>query len=172
MTRLHLAKKHLAAAAAAGVIILGGGTAAAVAATSPTPSPSAKASPSAKPSTHAHSHHPAAAHRALGLLARSEHTTLELKRKGQWVTLTIDHGIISAVSPTSLTLAHPDGTTATLALNAATKVRGDATSVSGLKDGQRVIVTSLGGAATHVAQHQVKAAQHQVKAKSAAPTAG
>ena len=167
MTRLPLAKKHLAAAAAAGLIIVGGGTAAAVAATtpSPTPSPAGKASPSAKPGTHAHPHHPAVARRALGLLARSEHTTLELKRKGQWVTLTIDRGLIAAVSPTSLTLTHPDGTTATLALNGATKVRGDATSVSGLQDGQRVIVTSLGGTATNVAQHQAKA-------KSAAPTAG
>jgi hypothetical protein len=111
----------------AAVIGLGG---AAYAAT-PTPSTAAVTTPKA----------------ARSLLNRADKATVELKVKGAWVTYDVDRGKVTAVSPTSITLALADGTSVTDTISATTKFDG-VSSAAGVTVGRiaRVISTTTGAA--------------------------
>ena len=89
--------------------------------------------------------------KAKGLLARADHGTLEIKRKGQWVTYELDRGKVTAVSPTSITLARPDGQTVTEAIDSATKFKG-VSSEAGIQTGRSALVLSENGTAVRVRQ--------------------
>lgn len=129
----------VAVAAAAGA----GGTA--YAATGSAPS---GASPAASPA--AGSSHPGnRPHRAL--LQRSDHATIEVKVKGQWVTYTLDRGKVTSVSPSSITLARPDGQSVTVAIGPATEFRG-VSSESAIREDHRATVVSDAGTAVRVYQ--------------------
>lgn len=154
MSVLPKTRRHVGAIAvgAVGVLALAGGGSAAYAASSGGSTPSTTA-PSA-PAVHG-------AHRgARGLLERSDHTTVEVKVKGQWVTYTIDRGKVTADSATSISLSRRDGQNVTLTVNPATKYHG----VSGpaaIQTGKGARVVSQNGTAIGISQRAVSAAKPQ-----------
>ena len=85
------------------------------------------------------------------LLGRTDHATLELKVKGQWVTYTMDRGEVTAVSPSSITLARPDGQSVTETINSATRF-GGVTSEAGVRLSHRAAVISDNGVALRIRQ--------------------
>lgn len=95
--------------------------------------------------------------RARTLLARADHATVELKVKGQWVTYALDKGKVSAVSPTSISLARPDGQSVTEAISPTTRFRGVA-SEAAVEVGRPALVISQGGGALSVRQKPAPAA--------------
>ena len=137
------ARRRLAAAAIVGTALVAGGGAAAFAATTRPSSPAASST-----TTSALKHSP-----RRSLLSRADHATLEVRRHGQWVLITVDRGNVTAVSATSITLARPDGRSVTIALAPGTKYRGkEASSATGLKTGVRARVTSMNGTALAVTE--------------------
>jgi hypothetical protein len=109
-------------------------------------------SPTTAPAAHAAEHHK---HRSL--LARADRAAVEIKVNGQWVTYTIERGKVSAISPTSITLALPDGQSASEPIGSATKFTGVA-SASAVTVGKAAVVESTGGAATRISQRATAAA--------------
>ena len=90
-------------------------------------------------------------HRIRSLLARADHASVELKVKGQWVSYEVDRGQVKAVSPTSITLARPDGQSVTANIDAATKFQ----RVSGegaIQTGKKALVLSDNGTALRIRQ--------------------
>lgn len=151
MNLLGNTKHHvLAGALLGGAILAGGGAAAYAASTSSTPtSPPPASTSSSSPSSSTAG--PTKAHRSL--LTRADHATLEIRKKGKWVTVTVDRGNVTAASATSITLARPDGQNVTLALTSSTKFRGkEAGSAAALKTGVRAQVTSMNGSAIAVTE--------------------
>ncbi len=89
--------------------------------------------------------------RHLTLLQRSDHTTIEVKVKGQWKTFEYDRGKVTAASPSSVTLALPDGKSVTEAITSSTKF-GGVSGASSLRDNVRAFVVSSGGTALRIHQ--------------------
>ncbi len=147
--------RKVALAAVAGLVAAGaGGTAYAATGSGGPASPPAgstgTAAPAA-PAAHAHGRH-------RSLLQRSDHAAVELKVKGQWVTYTIDRGRVTAVSPTSITLARPDGQSVTDSIDPATRY-GGVTSEAAIQLGRPAAVVSAGGAALRIHQGPPPAGQ-------------
>jgi hypothetical protein len=140
-----LASKKVAVGAVGALAVLGiGGTAYA-------------ASPSSSSGTSATSGSAQVAKARLGaILRRTDHATLEVKVQGHWVTYTLDRGKVSAISPTSITLARPDGQSVTETITPNTKYRGVA-SESGVQLNKSAIVLSDNGTALGIRQAQPKA---------------
>jgi outer membrane lipoprotein SlyB len=138
-----LISKKVAVGAVGAIAVLGiGGTA--YAATNPSSGSSAATTPQAAPA--------AVSKSGLGaILRRTDHATLEVKVKGQWVTYTLDRGKVTAVSPTSITLARPDGESVTEAITSNTKYRG-VTSEAGIQVDKSAIVLSQNGTALGIRQ--------------------
>ncbi|MDQ2754778.1 MAG: hypothetical protein M3R71_04425, partial [Actinomycetota bacterium] len=109
-----------------------------------TPSPAAATPAPAQAKVH---------HRAAGLLDRADHATVEVKEHGQWVTVTLDRGKISASVANSVTLVEPDGHSVTVALGTSTRYAGVLTSATSLQAGKEVSVTSQAGTALSVSGH-------------------
>lgn len=106
------------------------------------PATTPSAAPSAKP---------AAAHR--GLLSRTDHASLEVRKGGKWVTVDVDRGNVTAASTSSITLNRPDGQSVTLQISSSTKFRGkEASSASALKSGVRAMVISENGTAISITE--------------------
>jgi len=140
-----LATKKAAVAAVGALAVLGVGGTAYAATTPSTPSGQGTSNGSqAAPKAVANS-------RLDAILRRTDHATFEVKVKGQWVTYTLDRGKVTAVSPTSITLARPDGQSVTEAITSTTKYRG-VTSESGIHVGRSAIVLSDGGTAVGIRQ--------------------
>jgi hypothetical protein len=114
--RISWARPALVAAVV--VALAGGGTAVALADTSaPPPPPSSSApAPAAKPHAGAR-----AKHRALA--RRAEHGEVVLHGKGGDRTVDVQRGVVSAASPTSVTVRSTDGFTATYAFTPTSRVR-------------------------------------------------
>ena len=89
--------------------------------------------------------------KAKGIYARSDHATLEVKQKGQWVTYDLDRGKVTAVSATSITLTRPDGQSVTEAIDANTKFKG-VTSAAAIQTGRPALVLSENGRAVRIRQ--------------------
>jgi hypothetical protein len=104
--------------AAVVVALAGGGTAAALADTSapPTTPPSSAPAPAAKP-------HTAHAKPRRALERRAEHGEVVLHGKGGDRTVDVQRGVVTAASPTSVTVRSTDGFTATYAFTPTSKVR-------------------------------------------------
>jgi hypothetical protein len=98
-----------------------------------------------------------ATRKGLSILRRADHGTVEIKVKGTngaaatWQTFTFDRGKVSAVSATSITVARPDGQSATLAITPTTKFRG-VTSWQQVTTAKGAIVVSENGTATQILQ--------------------
>jgi hypothetical protein len=111
--RISWARPALVAAVV--VALAGGGTAVALADTStPTPSPPSSSAPSPAAKPHAK-------HRALA--SRAEHGEVVLHGKGGDRTVDVQRGVVTAASPTSVTVRSADGFTATYAFAPNSKVR-------------------------------------------------
>jgi len=90
-----------------------------------------------------------AAVRGLRRLAAAKHlvhatVVADLPKLGGLTTIQVDHGTISAVSPTSISVAETGGTTATVRLGDETRVRRNGTKATAgdLKTGDEVFVMS------------------------------
>lgn len=82
-------------------------------------------------------------------IGRAAHAELVVPKKGaegQWETIQVDRGKVTAASADSLSVQRPDGPTVTLKVVAATKVRG-AAKAADLAVGREVVVVSAGGEA-------------------------
>lgn len=143
MTNLSRAGRLIAAGAAAGAMVAAAtGVTAGAAPLPSSPSPTPTATPGA---------HSAAKHR--GLLSRTDHATIEVRKNGKWVTETVDRGNVTAASGSSITLARPDGQSVTIAISSSTKFHGkEATSAAALKTGVRARVVSENGTATSIVE--------------------
>jgi len=85
-------------------------------------------------------------------LRGAAHAELLVPKKGaegQWETIVVDRGKVTAASAESISLQRPDGPTVTLKVVAATKVKGAAT-VADVAVGRPVVVVSAGGEARSV----------------------
>ncbi len=143
MPILHAPGRKTAFGALGLVAALGiGGTA--YAATGSSSQSSTSPAPSQSASLAAHPH-------LRSLLRRADHATVELKVKGQWVTYAIDRGTVTAVSPSSITLARPDGQSVTEAITSATKFRGVG-SEADIQLHRPALVVSEGGTALRIRQ--------------------
>ena len=96
-------------------------------------------------------------HRRFGLLHRAEHAVVTIySKKSGSVVVTLDRGVLSAISSTSLQLTHLDGTTATAAITSATKFpnASEATLAGDIASGTavRVYVVQVGGSAKSVVE--------------------
>jgi hypothetical protein len=112
--RISWARPALVAAVV--VALAGGGTAVALADTS-TPTPSAPSSSAPAPAAKG----AAKKHRALE--RRAEHGEVVLHGKGGDRTVDVQRGVVTASSPTSVTVRSTDGFTATYAFTPSSKVR-------------------------------------------------
>ena len=95
---------------------------------------------------------PVAVKLGAGLLNRVVRGDLTVRAKGgTYIDVHYEHGQISAVSATSITITGPDGKGATFALSATTKVRskGQLEAISDLKVGQNAVVFGTGGAGSY-----------------------
>lgn len=92
-----------------------------------------------------------AKHKVRTLLERADHATVEVKVKGQWVTYDIDRGKVSAVSPTSITVARPDGQSVTEKIDSSTKYLG-VSGESAIQTGKSAMVVSDQGTALRIRQ--------------------
>lgn len=113
---------------------------AALSSTASTVAPSAGTGPAARP----HS-------RARGLLGRTDHATVEVKVKGQWVTYDLDRGKVTAISPTSITLLRPDGQSVTFTINSSTRY-GPSQSEATIATDRPATVISKDGTALRIRQ--------------------
>lgn len=85
------------------------------------------------------------------LMQRTDHATIEVKRKGAWVTFEFDRGKVYAASSSSVTLSLPDGSQVTEAITATTKFKG-ISGPSSLRTGVRAFVISSNGSALRIRQ--------------------
>lgn len=160
-------KKRLTVGVATACILAAGSAAGAIAAAGPS------AAATASPATPVHQHlaHHQLARGIQGLLARTDHATIEVKQHKSWVTLTVDRGSVTAVSASSITLLRPDGQSVTATLGATTHYRGAATSPATVTTGGLALVISEGGTARTVVEPKAHPARHKAaKARPAQPT--
>jgi hypothetical protein len=138
-------KRNVAFASIAVLGVTGIGGAAYAATPAATTAPAAKAA-------HTKAAHP----RVKSLLSRADKATVEIKVKGAWVTYGVDRGKVTAVSPTSVTLALADGQSVTEAIASTTKFNGVA-SATAVTVGKPAVVVSQGTTATRIAQRAASA---------------
>lgn len=85
-------------------------------------------------------------------IGRAAHAEVIVPKKGvegQWETVQVDRGKITAASAASLSVQRPDGPTVTVTVVPGTKVRGAATAAD-LAVGREVVVVSAGGEARSI----------------------
>lgn len=131
--------RTLAVSGLAVVALAGTGAAVANAATpTASTSPSTTASAPAAPKAHQ-------AHQAHKARAALHSESVRRAKGGTFVTVGTQRGVVTAVTPTSLTARSADGFSRTYVLGADTKVRVDKqpAGVAGLKVGEKVGVTAL-----------------------------
>lgn len=88
----------------------------------------------------------------LAKLGRAAHAELVVPKEGaegQWETVIVDRGKVTAASAESISVQRPDGPTVTVRVTAATKVKG-AASAADLAVGREVVVVSAGGEARSI----------------------
>jgi hypothetical protein len=86
-----------------------------------------------------------------GLLAHSDHATLQVKRHGHWVTYGLNRGKVKAATSSDITIVRPDGVTVSIPLTSRTKYKG-VSGESGLQVGKHATVISAAGSALRVRQ--------------------
>lgn len=91
-------------------------------------------------------------HGKAAVLGRAAHADLVVPKRdaeGQWETIQVDRGKVTAVSADSISLERPDGPTVTVKVVAGTKVQG-VEKVTDLAVGREVVVVSAGGEARSI----------------------
>jgi hypothetical protein len=127
--------------AAVVVALAGGGTAVALADTSAPPTPAAPSTSAPAPAAQ----HPGRVRRALA--ARAEHGEVVLRGKAGDRTVDVQRGVVTAASPSSVTVRSTDGYTATYTFIPASKVRkqGAASQPSAVAVNDRVGIVAAKG---------------------------
>ena len=82
----------------------------------------------------------------LGRAAHAEAVVPKEGAEGQWETVVLDRGKVTAASAEAVSLQRPDGPTVTVKVVASTKLKG-VTSAADLAAGREVVVVSAGGEA-------------------------
>jgi len=87
-----------------------------------------------------------------GLLNRIEHGELTLRTKQGDRTVDLQRGVVSAVSPTSISVTSPDTFAATYTVDSSTKVRtrSGLVSISAVHNGDQVFVVATAGKAIRI----------------------
>ena len=85
----------------------------------------------------------------LGRAAHAEAVVPKVGADGQWETVVLDRGTVTAAAADAISLQRPDGPTVTVKVAAGTKVRG-AASAADLDTGREVVVVSAGGEARSI----------------------
>jgi len=89
----------------------------------------------------------------LGRAAHAELVVPKQGAEGQWETVVVDRGKVTAASPASISLQRPDGPTVTVNVGAGTKVKG-AAAAADLAVGREVVVVAAGGEARSIVAHR------------------
>jgi len=87
-----------------------------------------------------------------GMLARLEHGQLTLQTKKGDRTVDLQRGVVSSVSPTSISVTSPDKFAGTYSVDSATKVRtrSGLVSIGSVHKGDHVLVVATGGKALRI----------------------
>ena len=87
-----------------------------------------------------------------GMLARIEHGQLTLRVKDGDRTVDLQRGVVSAVSPTSISVTSPDNFAGTYTVDSSTKVRtrSGIVSISSVHKGDQVFVVATAGKALRI----------------------
>ncbi|MHB1710751.1 MAG: hypothetical protein ACYCV7_05030 [Acidimicrobiales bacterium] len=133
------------------VVVAGsiGGTAYALTTSSSTAAPAVVPKAHMKHGTH-HGHR--VVPRLVGRFARmgehAIHAQVVVPSKGSFLTYTLDRGVVTAVSPTSISLKEANGASAVDSVTSTTKVLpASVVGISGVHDGRHVVVVAENGAA-------------------------
>lgn len=180
-------KVRVAAAVVAAVTVGAGvgGTAYALGAHTTASAPGALSSTA--PTTGHHGHHghtsdhgrrrvPAEVSRMARVLAHAAQVQAVVPSKGSFVTMTLDRGVVSAVSTSSISISEADKQTAQDTIVSTTRVLpGVLGGISGVHDGDHVVVVAKGGVATlvwlpNVRSHVVRGTVSSVSPSSLALT--
>jgi hypothetical protein len=90
--------------------------------------------------------------RGRGMLARLEHGQLTLKTKNGDRTVDLQRGVVSSVSPTSISVTSPDKFPGVYTVDSSTKVRtrSGPVGISSVHKGDQVLVVATGGKALRI----------------------
>jgi hypothetical protein len=150
MNREHIMWKTIAVAGASAAVIVGAGTAAVAAAGTTTPTPSTSSSSVASDSSASASSTQAGKREDVSRLRKAVHATWvsENKKTKTFTTHDAIRGLVSAVSPSSISIRAADDVTETYVVNSGTKVHTRANkaaaSISDVKTGDPVWVAGTG----------------------------
>jgi hypothetical protein len=142
----------IAGTAAVALIGIGGGVAFATSGSStPNTTLTASTTPTTGSSTPAtgsgkHKHH--------GLLDRAEHGQVTVRTKTGTEVIDVQRGLVTAVSPTSITVKSKDGFSATYVVNSATKVSktGKQSAIGSVASGDNVAIAAIHSGNTDTAK--------------------
>jgi hypothetical protein len=114
------------------------------AATTATPPTSGTKTPADGPSKRKHH----------GLLDRAEHGQVTVRAKTGTEVIDLQRGLVTAVSPTSITVKSQDGFTATYVVNSTTKVRKTAqqSAIGNVANGDNVVIAAVHAGSTDTAK--------------------
>ena len=89
-----------------------------------------------------------------GLLDRAEHGQVTVRAKTGTQVIDLQRGLVTAVSPTSITVKSADGFTATYVVDSTTKVRKtkQASAIGNVADGDNVVVAAVQSGSTGTAK--------------------
>jgi len=85
----------------------------------------------------------------LGRAAHAEFVVPKRDAEGQWETIVVDRGTVTAASAAAVSVQRPDGPAVTVKVTGATKVKG-AASAAALAVGREVVVVSAAGEARSI----------------------
>ena len=141
----------IAGAAAVALIGIGGGVAFATSGGSSTPNTTLTAATTPASGTPAGGQAKGKHH---GLLDRVEHGQVTVRTKTGTEVLDLQRGLVTAVSPTSITVRSQDGFSATYVVDSTTKVRktGQPSAIGSVADGDNVVIAAVHGGSTDTAK--------------------
>ncbi|HEY4453633.1 MAG TPA: hypothetical protein VGN81_04910 [Pseudonocardiaceae bacterium] len=89
-----------------------------------------------------------------GLLDRAEHGQVTVRAKTGTEVIDLQRGLVTAVSPTSITVKSQDGFSATYVVNSTTKVRktGQQSAIANVANGDNVVIAAIHSGSTDTAK--------------------
>jgi hypothetical protein len=89
-----------------------------------------------------------------GLLDRAEHGQVTVRAKTGTEVIDLQRGLVTAVSPTSITVKSQDGFSATYVVNSTTKVRktGQQSAIGNVANGDNVVIAAIHSGTTDTAK--------------------
>lgn len=148
----------IAGAAVVALVGIGGGVAFATSGGGSTPNSTLTAATTSTPSTPSSGASTPAdgpsKHKHRGLLARAEHGQVTVRTKTGTEVLDLQRGLVTAVSPTSITVKSQDGFTTTYVVSSTTKVRKNkqASAIGSVANGDSVEIVAIHSGNTDTAK--------------------